>query len=48
MPVCMLTLLHAFEETFILRQGRGRVFDSLWDPQPVSDQRVSEQSHLTQ
>lgn len=24
------------------------MFDPLWDPQPISDQRVSEQRHLTQ
>lgn len=43
-----LTLLHAFDEAFILRQSWGGVTDSLWNTQLVSDQWVSEKSHLTQ
>lgn len=43
-----LTLLHACDEAVILGQGGRRMIDPVWDPQPLSDHRVSEQSDLTQ
>lgn len=42
------TLLHAFNEAVIFRQGGLRVRDPIRDPQFLSDKGVFEQGHLTQ